>query len=373
MLSSPFASQLKPLTTLFDARLHYRLWALARANLSPNHNYLLTIMDGDDSAPPLTPPETPDPNPDAATTNIDDSDDLTHDRRLGPLSSQKITPLNDDNWMAWKLRITELMKVWNVFGHATDEDKRPSENSPNEFKKWSQRERIATILIQNNIESEQMVHVSNCLSVAEMWKSLKQVYETHSIQTAVELKRKLATMKASYNTDVRKYLTDMKKTRMRLEMMGRSVDDEDFKLTVVSSLPRSWDYWTTAYLAGEESKVTRLRMNSQQLISIICDEAKQHSSTKRKHNDNDEEDNKDRKQETAYHVLGHTRDKKPRMGYAACKICNRTNHKTRDCRHKGKPKCGYCGRLGHYTDDCWGRKKEKDRDRDKDRDKGKPL
>jgi hypothetical protein len=54
--------------------------------------------------------------------------------------------------------------------------------------------------------------------------------------------------------------------------MGRSVD-EDFKLTVVSSLPKSWDHWTTAYLGGEENSGGKPRMNSQQLISIICDEA----------------------------------------------------------------------------------------------------
>src|SRR5258707_4443920 len=32
--------------------------------------------------------------------------------------------------------------------------------------------------------------------------------------------------------------------------------------------------------------------------------------------------------------------------------CKRTNHKTEDCRLKGKPKCSYCNRFFHVKEDC---------------------
>ncbi len=262
----------------------------------------------------------------------------------------------------------DLLEVWQVFGHATGITKRPSENELPEFDNWKRNENIARILIRNNIENDQMIHITRCETVAEMWESLKHVYETHSIQTAVELKRKLTTMRATNNDDVRKHLTDMKTTRTRLEMMGRSVNDEDFKLSVVSSLPESWDYWTMAYLASEESNGDKPRINSQQLISIICDEAERRNTClnpKRKRNETNVDEDKDKK-DTAYQVMGRTGNKKPRRErpekFRPCKICGKTNHKTPDCRHKGRPKCGGCGKFGHTTPECW-YERGKDRDR----------
>ena len=69
------------------------------------------------------------PDPDALDTttaqnnngnNNTEITSLLNDKHLGPLPSQKITPLNDNNWIAWKLRITDLLEVWDVFGHAEE-------------------------------------------------------------------------------------------------------------------------------------------------------------------------------------------------------------------------------------------------------------
>jgi hypothetical protein len=103
----------------------------------------------------------------------DDTNTKDHDKCLGALSSQRIEKLDDNGWMAWKPRIIELLEVWHIFGHATGETKRPSENTPAEFNKWIQNERLAKILIQNNVKNDQMIHFANCDTVSEMWASLK--------------------------------------------------------------------------------------------------------------------------------------------------------------------------------------------------------
>ena len=35
-----------------------------------------------------------------------------------------------------------------------------------------------------------------------------------------------------------------------------------------------------------------------------------------------------------------------------CTTCEHTNHKTEDCRLKGKPKCSYCNHFFHVKEDC---------------------
>lgn len=55
-----------------------------------------------------------------------------------------------------------------------------------------------------------------------------------------------------------------------LHMMGSLVTDEDFSMLLLSSLPESWDQFTSAYLgshSGEEVKV-----KSHELIAILLEE-----------------------------------------------------------------------------------------------------
>lgn len=35
-----------------------------------------------------------------------------------------------------------------------------------------------------------------------------------------------------------------------------------------------------------------------------------------------------------------------------CKICNKNNHVTAECLHRGKPKCNHCCKFGHEEKDC---------------------
>ena len=41
-------------------------------------------------------------------------------------------------------------------------------------------------------------------------------------------------------------------------------------------------------------------------------------------------------------------------GNSPCKICQRTNHITKNCFFKGKPKCYNCGKFGHKATEFWG-------------------
>jgi hypothetical protein len=109
-------------------------------------------------------------------------------------------------------------------------------------------------------------------------------------------------------------------------------------------------------------------MNSQQLISIICDEVEWRQISMKKCQKEDDEEGKG--DESTFHISDH-KGKRCHTDHVTkpWKICKQTNHTTADCRYKGKPKCGYCRKFGHSTDDCWLKKKGKERDRDRD----KPL
>ena len=90
---------------------------------------------------------------------------------LGAISSQKVEPLRDDNWLAWKIRITNLLHLYDVYDYVTGKRSKPS--SPAEFEAWKKQDTVARTLIYNNVDSEQVVHVTECETSAELWSAFK--------------------------------------------------------------------------------------------------------------------------------------------------------------------------------------------------------
>ena len=129
---------------------------------------------------------------------------------------------------------------------------------------------------------------------------------------------------------------------------------------LVSSLPQSWDPFTTSYLRSQTGEKV---LTLQQFIAIICDEynwrkaatgdvemvtteAALASSLKRVA--------KKRKA-----VESNNSEKKK-----ACHTCGRDNHLAMDCFFKGKPKYTNCGRFNHETSNCQSAEKGKGKSTD---------
>ena len=140
--------------------------------------------------------------------------------------------------------------------------------------------------------------------------------------------------------------------------MGEHMSDQEFKSTMIMLLPESWDVFMTSY-QGSNAKQPRglqqpqAQISSQELSSILIQEYYRH------HRDDPITSNV-----TYYtHNMGPPKKKKntnssstnslstPKFKY---KICACTNHATKDCHFKGKPKCGKCRMFSHKIKDCRG-------------------
>jgi len=126
--------------------------------------------------------------------------------------------------------------------------------------------------------------------------------------------------------------------------MGSRVPDGDFTNILVSSLPASWDPFTTSYLGSQTGDKV---LTSQQFIAIIRNECNRWKSA-----NGDIET-----METALTASSSKRTKKRKAvekerEKRACHICGRDNHLAKDCFFKGKPKCTNCGRFNHKTSKC---------------------
>jgi len=267
-----------------------------------------------------------------------------------------------------------MLKLCGVDHYVRGAIKCPDNNSdPLGAENWVFNDTYAKLLITNNIEGVQMVHIGQCATSHEMWGSLVAMHESKGHQTTISYMRNLFHTTAEEGDDISDHLNKLKQYWEKLNLLGDNdfkISDLFFKIIISSSLPPSWDAFTKAYVGGQAAIIDtdpKQHLGSQQLIGILKEEYIRR---------------KNRKGEVTHSTFtsNHSFHPKPSLANCIsppsthpkhspnglfCKYCKMTNHTIDECRNQGKPKCGQCGKPGHLQKDCWFNKNSK-HVRDKD-------
>ena len=131
----------------------------------------------------------------------------------GAISTYKIDPLREDNWLAWQNRMTSILKLQKVFSYVDGTVGKPDDNDPTAFAGWEERDLVAQVLIKNNLSDEQMVHVDQDIitTAAGMWQSLRAVHETRSESAITAAKRTFYGMQAADDANIPEHIAEMRK------------------------------------------------------------------------------------------------------------------------------------------------------------------
>jgi hypothetical protein len=74
---------------------------------------------------------------------------------MGAVSTYKIDPLKEDNWVAWCSCMMTMLKFQHAYGHV--EGTVPKPDDLDKCYKWERHVYLAQILIKNNLSDGQMV------------------------------------------------------------------------------------------------------------------------------------------------------------------------------------------------------------------------
>ena len=127
------------------------------------------------------------------------------------------------------------------------------------------------------IKDEQVVHISEYTSSAQMWEALHTIHEPHGQQSILSTKCALYSTQAKEDSDIATHLNNMKVLCKHLGLSGHQIDDMEFKSILVSSLPHSWEVFTTSYLDYQGRTLGNQSAQMiiiQQLMSLLMEEAK---------------------------------------------------------------------------------------------------
>jgi hypothetical protein len=141
----------------------------------------------------------------------------------------------------------------SIFG---SEEAPPLNADPKMKKKYERRVRKAMSVIGLNLADNQLAHIKSCKGPAEAWKTLCNIHETKSLSNILFIRRKFFTCKILDGEDVLDYINHVKALADQLACMEVPVRDEDTVITLLESLPPSYEYLITALETKAREELT---------------------------------------------------------------------------------------------------------------------
>jgi len=169
------------------------------------------------------------------------------------------------------------------------------------------------------LADKELAHIKACKGPAEAWTTLCNIHETKSLSNILFLRRKFFTAKMEEGTDILEHINKVKSLADQLACLEVAVQPEDIVMTLLDSLPPSFENLITA-LETRPVKELTVEFITARLM---------HEATKRK-------------------------EKEP-QGEDTAMFLRHGKGTTTNARSEART-CFKCGKPGHIARNCWGAK-----------------
>lgn len=148
-------------------------------------------------------------------------------------NSTRIEKLNNSNYFAWKIRIEHLLALKDFDDHITED---PPSN-PTQLGAWSKNDKKAQALIALNLTDELLENVRDVSTAKEMWTSIKNVFERHTLLNELSARREFYTASMREGESVLQFSNRIRHYAATLKGMEVDLPESEMSMALLSGLP----------------------------------------------------------------------------------------------------------------------------------------
>jgi hypothetical protein len=151
------------------------------------------------------------------------------------------------NWAIFAWRFKLAIKAKSLWGHMDRTTLPPTPVDPDNLTpaetaaiaQWTKDEALAQNLIGSHIPDSTMFMFGDTMTAAEMWDVVTREFTSKGAYAQTELRTKFLESKCPREGDVRAWLDSLHTKKEQLSAVVVTIDDQDFRSTIISSLPLS--------------------------------------------------------------------------------------------------------------------------------------
>ena len=310
--------------------------SLSSSNTSaPSTSPKVTFPKMSSPAPPPAPPSTP------ATGSFST---LTAD--VPHLDSEGI------NWATFRFRFRRAMTLAGRWGYFDGSDTRPAPKDPDnpteaeksDQKQWDRDDTVAQCLLSQRLLDELAMDMEKYPTVKEQWDVISVLFAAKSKYAKTDLRQTFLNMRCPKGSDVREFLTTLRKKRHELKAAGVTVTDSEYESTILQGIPDSLAVYASQTLSTLRlaTKYTGKAIDMSDIIDSVCEEA---DRLKMRRTLKEQTAGKGKKVGQSDEAL-----------IASSSSDRRNNNNNGNRRRKGK--CHHCQKEGHWVQECRTKKRE---------------
>ena len=167
-----------------------------------------------------------------------------------------IDKLDGSNYNKWKFQLTLLLQSNELWDVVSGDSLKPTTDDALK-KAWMKKDVEARSIIASTLDSVQINHVYDCASSKDMFDRLKDVNSDSSSLNKQHTLMKFMNYTMSKSQSPVQAMVEIEQLARSLQEMGCAMPEEGIITKIVSSLPKQYSAFQTAWDSVSQSEQTR--------------------------------------------------------------------------------------------------------------------
>jgi hypothetical protein len=232
-------------------------------------------------------------------------------------SSNKIEKLNSNNYHSWKIRIQHVLTLKDLEDFLVEDSPTDTSNAST----WIKKDKKAQAIIGLSLSDELLENVREVKTCKEMWMTIKNVFERHTLLNKLSARKKFYTASMNSEESVLQFSNRIRQLAATLKSMNVEISESEMAMALLNGLPDDYNALISALDAIDEDE-TKLHFDF--IKARIMQEEQRIGMRNKSAQD---------KAETAA-LISKNSDENGRNG-------------------RRRPYCNHCKRHGHTEQKCW--------------------